>query len=393
LFARSAVDAAKDLIIDPSSAGWVREYWGDDYLKREDVFYRMLIIGALTTHHRLTGETRHLATLRDQVESLSAALDASPVGQLDDYPAQCYTTDVVAAIATIRRADAVLGTDHSAFVARARRGFEGKCLDSLGLVPFQSESTNGQTVTPGRGSSNSYLCLIAPELWPDKAKTWYDIYERYFWQHRWAMDGFREFPTTAGRGGDWYLDVDSGPVLGGFGVSACAFGVGAARVNGRFDHARPLAAEMIAASWPLPDGTLALPRALSNATDAPLVGEAAILYNLTRQPDESVSVTPGSASLPTAVYVVVAKYAFLGALLVLWSAVKLRKLKRLRLGPARAPKTQFVLWLLLVAFGVAVGFRLSVLPGAGVVVLACLFPVDLPKRVKAPAEAPQGNPS
>ena len=49
------------------------------------------------------------------------------------------------------------------------------------------------------------------------------------------------------------MDVDSGPV-------------GAARANGRFDHAYPLSAEMLFACWPLPDGTLLFPRILSGVT-------------------------------------------------------------------------------------------------------------------------------
>jgi len=373
-YARGAVEAAKDLIIDPASAGWVRTYWGDDYLSREDVFYRMLVIGALTTHHRLTGETRHLAMLRGQVESLAAELDASPTGQLDDYPGQCYTTDVVAAIAMIRRADAVLGTDHSAFVARERRGFEGKCLDTLGLVPFQSDSRTGETVDAGRGSSNSYLCVFAPELWPDKGKTWYDIYGRNFWQGRWGAAGFREF-AQRGRGGDWYLDVDSGPVVAGFGVSACAFGVGASRANGRFDHARPLAQEMVAASWPLPGGTLLLPRMLSNATDAPLVGEAAILFVLTRRPTVQASVE-AAAGTPGVVYALAAGYFAAAAVLVFWAAVRVRGLRRLRTGPPPAMGVQFVLWLVLGLGGAWTAASGSTLAGLVMLLVALLLPVD-----------------
>jgi hypothetical protein len=91
--------------------------------------------------------------------------------------------------------------------------------------------------------------------------------------------------------------VDAGPVLKGFGCAACAFGVGAARVNGHFEHAYPLTAEMLVASWPLPNGTRLFPRLLSNAADAPYLGEAAILFNLTRLPAEGVPIKIGG-SLP-----------------------------------------------------------------------------------------------
>jgi hypothetical protein len=48
--------------------------------------------------------------------------------------------------------------------------------------------------------------------------------------------------------------VDADPVLAGHGVSACSFGIGAARKNGRFDRAYPLAAEMLASIGELPNG-------------------------------------------------------------------------------------------------------------------------------------------
>ena len=46
----------------------------------------MLVIAALTSHARLTGDKEYLPLLKDQVDSLSAELDASRHGLLDDYP-------------------------------------------------------------------------------------------------------------------------------------------------------------------------------------------------------------------------------------------------------------------------------------------------------------------
>ena len=122
--------------------------------------------------------------------------------------------------------------------------------------------------------------------------------------------GFREFPNDL-PGGNWHMDVDAGPVLRGFGFAACAFGVGAARVNGHMEHAGPLAEEMLAVSCPLPNGTLLLPRFLSNAADAPYLGEAAILFNLTRTPAAGVTVTTGG-STPFFVYLVLGLQTALG---------------------------------------------------------------------------------
>ncbi|MGK0188174.1 MAG: hypothetical protein ACI9R3_003966 [Verrucomicrobiales bacterium] len=41
-YAKNAIEAATDLVLDPTHATWVREHWKEDYLTRENCFYRML---------------------------------------------------------------------------------------------------------------------------------------------------------------------------------------------------------------------------------------------------------------------------------------------------------------------------------------------------------------
>ncbi len=281
---RGALEASVDLLLDPSHHAWVKEHWGDDYLHRNNVFFRSLLIAGLASYERATGDGRTLAILRDQVETLACDLDGSELGLLEDYPGECYPIDVVAAIGFIRRADAVLGTDHSAFVERSRRAFEGPRSDRLGLVPFRVDLPSGTQLQPGRGIGTSWVLLFAPDLWGiDDARATYETYEANFYDRRWWAEGFREWARDGGEP-EWGFEIDAGPVLDGLGTAASAFGIAAARRNGRFDQAYALSSEMSAAGWTLPDGTLALPRAVSHAADAPHLGEAALAYFLTVQP-------------------------------------------------------------------------------------------------------------
>ena len=348
VYARGAIEAATRLVMDPTQANWVKIHWGTNYLNSENIFYRMLVIAALTSHARLTGDKAHLALLKDQVDSLSAELDASRHGLLDDYPHQCFPGDVLTAIAMIHRADKVLGTDHSTFVNRAIRGFRGQALDPRGLVPYFASASLGEPLSPSQGCANSYVSLFAPEIWPEQARKWYDLYARYFWQETWTCAGFREFPKDL-PGNDWDLDVDSGLVLKGFGCAACAFGVGATRVNGHFEHAYPLTAEMLVTSWPLPNGTRFLPKVLSNATDAPYLGEAAILFNLTRLPASGTVKTGGS--IPKFVLIVLASQLGLGLIVLVTPIIAFRQWQKQRTSMIlRRPRTQLGIWIgLLVA--------------------------------------------
>src|SRR5471032_2173165 len=44
VYAKGAIEAATKLVIDPAQANWIKIHWGENYLKTENVFYRMLVI-------------------------------------------------------------------------------------------------------------------------------------------------------------------------------------------------------------------------------------------------------------------------------------------------------------------------------------------------------------
>jgi len=383
IYARNAIEAAAALVADPGHASWVKLHWGEQYLHRENVFYRMLLIGGLTSYHKLLGGDKYLPLIKDQVESLSKELDESPYGLLDDYPDQCFPTDIVAAIASINRADALLGTDHSDFVKRSIRGFQGELLDSTGLPPYMAESDTGY-IDIARGCSSQWMTVWAPELWPETAKQWYDNFDKHFWQEHWTAVGFREF-TKETRRGDWYFDVDSGPVVAGFGVAAGAFGVGAARANGRFDHAYPLSAEVIAMSWPLPHGSLFTAQLLSNGSHAPYLGEAAILFTLTRTPPHGSQATK-AGPLPIFVYFILFIYFAVGATLILATIINLKRRSKRQQKTIPLAEAQFAIWAILIlsAIVIIVTGRLST--GLLPILLAQLLPRGI-KKLTNSAEA------
>ena len=291
---RGAIAAARALLLDPAHHTWVHTHWGDDYLHRENVFFRSLLIAGLTSHEALVHDGKDLPLLQDQVETLIAALDGSPLGVLNDYPGECYPIDVIAALGFLQRADVVLGSDHPAFFRRALRGFTATNADALGLPRFRVELPSGREVQPSRGIGTSWSLAFSPTLWPAEGREWYAKYERSFWQdHGWAA-GFREYER--GTQAEWTFEIDAGPVLDGFGTAASAFGIAAARRNGRFDHAWLLSTELSAAGWTLPGETMLLPRAFSHAADAPFLGEAAIVHFLTVQPAQGVAIVPGGGA-------------------------------------------------------------------------------------------------
>jgi hypothetical protein len=346
VFAKEAIIAASDLVIDPKHASWVKKHWGDDYLRRENLFYRALVIAALTSREKLVNDHANLELLREQVESLAKELEDSKSGLLEDYPGQCYPGDVVAAVMCIKRADAVLGADHSNFIKQAARGFTGTKATPHQLPPYSASAATGLPATGDRGCGNSYMCLTAPEIWPALAKRWFETYDKFFWQERAGIAGFREYPNDLPNH-NWGMDVDAGPIITGFGVSASAFGVGAARKNGRFDRAYPLAAEMLATAGELPNGVLAMPRLLSNFSHAPLLGEAAILWQLTTQPEKGFPAKTGG-TIPLYVYYVLVPIFLFGLWRLIEAFHRFNETRHGRIPEVRAANLQSALWVLFI---------------------------------------------
>jgi hypothetical protein len=281
----------------------------------------MLLVGGLAAHHRLTGRTDHLSVLRQLVDDLVADIDASPRGLVDDYPHQCFPADVVVAIAMVRRADAALGTDHRAWAASAYHRVMANFPDQL--PPYMAERGRGLATAPSRGCTNGFFFSFARELDPDGADALYQKFTNEFWQEGGWAAGWREFPHGSKNPGNSF-DPDSGPVIKGFGTSATGLGMGAARMCGDHQRAGKLGAELIAFSMPLPDGSLLVPRAISDREHAPWFAELVILHQLSlacAEPPQTKS------SIPSCVWLMLGGEVLFGALLlrVAWWGLRPRK--------------------------------------------------------------------
>lgn len=310
VYARRAIEAATALVLDPNHAKWVRDHWGEDYLYHENAFYRMLYVSAICSHHRLTGSEAHLGTLKRMVNALAEDLKKAKHGLLDDYPGQCYPADVMLALLAVQKGSEILGQGRAAWIRDYQKHFTGALDQGLGLPAYFADVKSGLGYDASRGCANSYLTTFAPELWPDQAAQWFQNYQEHFWQDRGYGMGFREFGRQqVGKAGN----LDSGPIIDGFGVAATAFGLSACRANGRYDLAYPIAAQQIVASWPIPWKGLFVPWALSNK-HAPLLGEASIVFQLSQRASGVAreSIADAGHRLPWSVYAALAMYGLVG---------------------------------------------------------------------------------
>jgi hypothetical protein len=159
--------------------------------------------------------------------------------------------------------------------------------------------------------------------------------------------GFREYPKDIPNR-DWFFDVDSGPVINGYSPAGNAYAVAATRANGRFDQAYPITAQVIAATWPLANGTLLGARILSDPAHAPHLGEANLLFLLTQQPVPGVEIKTGG-HIPGLVYALLLFLFGIGAAILISVMHGISKWRRIaNSGFIPAERTQALAWIALI---------------------------------------------
>ena len=276
---RESVEKAAEIVASPVTATWVRNRWGDRYLETENVFYRMQLILGFSSYERITGSRRYHSLMSEQRLALATELSEATLHLRDDYPGECYPSDVLWAVAAIQRAAALDSTNHDELARSLMAVFDGQIKAPEGLPAFEVDSESGESLQQARGSGNSGILQFAAEIDPVIAERWYTAHEANFWKDTGWVVGFTEDPHGSLRES---LDVDSGPVLFGFGSVASAFGIGAAKAVGRFDHVVPLTMEAVACAWPTPFGFL-VPGLMGRlAADSWCLGEIALLFSMTR---------------------------------------------------------------------------------------------------------------
>ena len=219
------------------------------------------------------------------------------------------------------------------------------------------------------------MTIWAAETWPGLAKSWYLKFEHHFWQQGSWISGFREYPKSV-QHSNLMMDVDAGPVVYGIGTTASAFGIGAARTLGRFDHAHALGTQAFAAMLPMANHRLLGPLQLSRVTDAPFTGEAIMLFNFTRRPMPGATVIDARRATPGIVYLVFGGLGITSVLLVVLAVGRARS--QFRHPPALSlpyPRMLFGLWLVIIAIGLALLVGSQVTIGIVCLLLGQLLPL------------------
>jgi hypothetical protein len=240
-------------LLTPEVRAFDGEMWRSDPIDSLDspahhaafLGYFNLLLGL---HRQLDPQSR-FADLHDRITAaLVRRLEASPIGLLESYPNETYPMDNCAVIASIAVHSRVTGTDRKAFLERCYRTLREKCIDpKSGLLIQAVYSRNGEPVDDPRGSGTTLGLYFLSFADRDLSAELYRAVRRELFDTVFGFGGVKEYP--AGLRGT-IGDIDSGPVVFGYGLSPTGFLISGARLHGDRDAFKRLFATAYACGAP-----------------------------------------------------------------------------------------------------------------------------------------------
>ena len=221
-------------------------------------------------------EPSYRGPLAERVETMVGRMKACPVMCCESYPDECWLFCNTVALAAIRTADHLDGTDNSGFLADWLRTARSRLVDGETGMLVSSFRLDGTYLDGPEGSTiwmASHCLRVVDE---DFARDQYVRARREIARSFLGFGYAREWPESW-RGPE---DVDSGPTIPVLGASAGASGLaflGAASFGDR-DYYRSLLASIEFGGFPVRRGGT-LRYSASNQ-----VGDAVLLYSMVRGP-------------------------------------------------------------------------------------------------------------
>jgi hypothetical protein len=182
----------------------------------------------------VTPKSRRSATdksrFQTDCDAIADAFDAAAGPYLESYYEGIWPADNVLAIASLAAYDRMFGTfRYKKTVADWRSKVKANLDEQTGLIPHIWYP--GRPAQSARGSSQSLMLCLLPEIDSSFAEEQFVLYEKYFVVRRLGLPGIREYPLGVEGNGD----IDSGPVIWGIGGAASVVGQRAAAANSRED--------------------------------------------------------------------------------------------------------------------------------------------------------------
>jgi len=159
--------------------------------------------------------------LTERVDGMVARFQKNPRMLLESYPDECWMFDHCVALDAIKMADYLDGTDHAALIRDWLAMARQKLVDPKSGLLISSFTADG---TPLDGPEGSSIWMVAHSLQlldEDFARDQYQRARKELGEIKLGFGYAHEWPNT------WkgQADVDSGPIIPGFEISAGSSGM------------------------------------------------------------------------------------------------------------------------------------------------------------------------
>ncbi|MFC1453289.1 hypothetical protein ACFLSJ_08110 [Verrucomicrobiota bacterium] len=220
-----------DRLLSPEVRKFDRQSWGEDPIDGIDgnnhhaayLGYLNFLLGL----HRLACGDVEYAELNDRITAaLIRQMESSPIVLLETYPGEVYPVDNCFVIGSVGLHQLVTIQDHSEVIERWTERTQARYVDPETQLLIQAVSPHdGTAFDAPRGSGTALGAFALHYASPELARSLYDGIKRTLARTWLGFGAVREYPKGfAGSG-----DIDSGPIVFGYGMSATGFTIAGAR--------------------------------------------------------------------------------------------------------------------------------------------------------------------
>lgn len=230
-----------DAMLEPRVRRFEDQAWGNDALATLDaapgssadrghVAYLGYAGLALSLHRVLRPSSRFTAREEAVIAALSRRIEASPVGFVETYPNEVYPVDNTSALAALALHAHATKQPPPPALQRGLEAVRTKAIDPrTGLLHQAVTLADATPIDAPRASGTALAAYFLSFADEPTSRELFEALEKSQFRTVLGFGGMMEYPPGKR---DRRGDVDSGPVVLGFGVSASGFAIGASRAHG-----------------------------------------------------------------------------------------------------------------------------------------------------------------
>ena len=230
-----------------------KERWKDDPIESlgsaSDHAAYLGYLNLMMSLHRLLKPESEYAELNDRItDALVKRVNDSKILLLRSYPYEVYPVDNCYVVGSIGLHAKATGIDRSAFIKKWVDTCRKKYIDpDSGLLYQCVDARSGAPIDRARGSGTVLGLYALSFVDMTLSEELFDAARKNLAQTPFGFGGVREYTSATGREGG---DIDSGPIVAGYGLSATGFMIAGCRIHGDADYYRRLYAT--AHAWGVP---------------------------------------------------------------------------------------------------------------------------------------------